>query len=769
MARAKFTYDESGATFFYFLLSFLALIIIPSTYYLWPSDDQDEVKSNQKQCRCQGCTNKKQHLRTHDKWKKTKRRIIRILLILGWVAFTATAYKCANIQHDNVNWDPFEIMGVSHDATEAEIRKAYRKLSLIYHPDKETGDADKFHQMLRAYKALTDDEARKNWQTYGNPDGPGATSFGIALPSWIVERENSFVVLGIYALIFMVALPVSVGVWWYRSVKFGCDKVLLNTSELYYYFIHKTPHMVLKRVLMILAASLEFAKSHNAEIIERPTDNQEVPHLIRELPKLGEKNKERPLCFSYSIKSRAIIHAHISRMKLPMQTLELDRCLIIRKCPYLLQEFVQCVAQLITLALSGRISKIPSLVTLENAMKLGPMIIQALWEFESPLLQLPHFTNDTLRHFASKKKKIKSIEQLARMKEADRRPLLKNYSDEQYNDIRLVMSQMPYVDVATKIEVLDDEDPGIITAGSIVTVTVNLTRKSMGDLFDTGESKTSDMNAFGDCNSSSQDQENQSDSNAKAKQQPESNRRVWEKKEKKKNRKFGGGSKGKGSKKSNKLKNKQNDLVKGAEDQKLLKDYEIVSKKVSESSQEEVDDKESIETGSIASEKDLDIPNDKPLVKQDVEKEEAVNNDTSNPSDDEEEWDRFQERVIKKQKVFESKSKKSHSVHCPYFPDDKQEYWWVYLVDRKRHALVTAPLLVTSLVEKEEFELKFTAPHRPGSYTYTIVVRSDSYVDCIIQRLTKVSYEISCYEKNITYYKALADFYSHFSSIPRLK
>lgn len=41
------------------------------------------------------------------------------------------------------------------------------------------------------YFSLTDEEAKKNWEEHGNPDGPGATTFGIALPKWIVERENS--------------------------------------------------------------------------------------------------------------------------------------------------------------------------------------------------------------------------------------------------------------------------------------------------------------------------------------------------------------------------------------------------------------------------------------------------------------------------------------------------------------------------------------------------------------------------------------------------
>lgn len=37
MAGQKFQYDESGSTFLYFVLSFLALILIPCTYYFWPN------------------------------------------------------------------------------------------------------------------------------------------------------------------------------------------------------------------------------------------------------------------------------------------------------------------------------------------------------------------------------------------------------------------------------------------------------------------------------------------------------------------------------------------------------------------------------------------------------------------------------------------------------------------------------------------------------------------------------------------------------------
>lgn len=81
-------------------------------------------------------------------------------------------------------------------------------------------------------------------------------------------------------------------------------------------------------------------------------------------------------------------------------------CLQIKKCPTLIQEMVVCVSQLIMLAHAGRLSRMPSLVTLEGCMKLSAMVVQALWECKSPLLQLPHITDDNLKYFSSKRHQV---------------------------------------------------------------------------------------------------------------------------------------------------------------------------------------------------------------------------------------------------------------------------------------------------------------------------------------------------------------------------
>jgi len=66
--------------------------------------------------------------------------------------------------------DYYEILGVSKDASKAEIKKTYRKLALKYHPDKNPSkDAEeKFKEISEAYAVLYDDEKRKMYDQYGH-------------------------------------------------------------------------------------------------------------------------------------------------------------------------------------------------------------------------------------------------------------------------------------------------------------------------------------------------------------------------------------------------------------------------------------------------------------------------------------------------------------------------------------------------------------------------------------------------------------------------
>lgn len=62
------------------------------------------------------------------------------------------------------------------------------------------------------------------------------------------------------------------------------------------------------------------------------------------------------------------------------------------------------------------------------------------------------------------------MEQLARLKEEDRRAVLHHLSDDQYSNLVRVLGAMPYVQMTIKYEVVDDEATTQFTAGAIVTV-----------------------------------------------------------------------------------------------------------------------------------------------------------------------------------------------------------------------------------------------------------------------------------------------------------
>lgn len=73
--------------------------------------------------------------------------------------------------------DLYEVLGVSKDATEDDIKKAYRRRARDHHPD-QGGDEEAFKELTAAYEVLKNPQAKSNYDRFGDPRGPGGMGGG---------------------------------------------------------------------------------------------------------------------------------------------------------------------------------------------------------------------------------------------------------------------------------------------------------------------------------------------------------------------------------------------------------------------------------------------------------------------------------------------------------------------------------------------------------------------------------------------------------------
>jgi molecular chaperone DnaJ len=95
--------------------------------------------------------------------------------------------------------DPYEVLGVGRNATDAEIKSAFKKLAARHHPDKnpdDPGQTDRFKEVNAAYQILCDPDKRAAWDRFGEaafrPGGGGGAPGGVSFVDFGVGFDGIF-------------------------------------------------------------------------------------------------------------------------------------------------------------------------------------------------------------------------------------------------------------------------------------------------------------------------------------------------------------------------------------------------------------------------------------------------------------------------------------------------------------------------------------------------------------------------------------------------
>jgi translocation protein SEC63 len=183
----------------------------------------------------------------------------------------------------------------------------------------------RFVELTKAYKSLTDETIRKNWEQYGNPDGRQELSMGIALPVWVIEGKNNIWVLGLYGLVFGGALPMLVGRWWFGNQQKTRDGVNARTAAAFFRSLKEESGM--EDVVGALGKAYQFEPTR----AERASADRELAALEKTIEeRLGAKWREvRRLTevgnevMDARRRALVLLYAHV--LRLPVQDSSLEK------------------------------------------------------------------------------------------------------------------------------------------------------------------------------------------------------------------------------------------------------------------------------------------------------------------------------------------------------------------------------------------------------------------------------------------------------------
>ncbi|KAG8376681.1 hypothetical protein BUALT_Bualt09G0089200 [Buddleja alternifolia] len=470
--------EENSALFPIFVLTMIALPLVPYTFvnlYL-----TFRKKTRNVNCQCSSCFRSGKHRKSIFKRISNFSTYSNLTVVLLWVVVALLIFYIKHINTEVQIFEPFSILGLEHGASDSEIKKAYRRLSIIYHPDKNPDpEAHKYFIdfISKAYQALTDPVSRENFEKYGHPDGRQGLQMGIALPQFLLNIDGAsggVLLLGIVGVCIILPLTIAV-IYLSRSSKYTGNYVMHHTMYAYYHFMK--PSLAPSKVMEVFIRAAEYM-----EIPVRRTDEESLQKLfvlVRSELNLDLRNikqeqakfwKQHPAL----VKSELLMQAHLTRETTALSpSLQRDLKKMIALAPRLLEELMKMA--IIPRTQQGHGWLRPAIGVIE----LSQSILQAVplsarkatgasSEGYGPFLQLPHFSEAVVKKIA--RKKVRSFQDLCEMKQQERADLLTQvagFSPNESQDVEMVLEMMPSISVDITCETEGEEG---IQEGDIVTM-----------------------------------------------------------------------------------------------------------------------------------------------------------------------------------------------------------------------------------------------------------------------------------------------------------
>jgi len=443
--------------FYWFLQVLLGLVLLPSTAYeiyvfftkMAPKESK-KVKVFPKYLPTRQMQEQK-----NDVWS------LRTIFVCAlWVLFLLLLLQLPKFHNQTLtDFNPYEILELEQPADIRSVKRAYRKMSLKWHPDKNKNNLEEAEQMFimvnKAYQTLTDDKTRENFEKYGNPDGFQGESVTIGLPSFLTRKSNELKVLLVY-FFSMVVLVVVVGTWWRWSTRFHKSGVLNDTNFLFWNRLK--PKLNLRSCKEVLAGSDEFRELEL--MMENLTDDQkEDMARLKESTNTNWNTKDNSMYSKYAM---TLMNAHLTNTEIPV-ALQPMFTYVLKECPKLLDVMIDMTLQR------------QFIETGSSLLELKQRVVQGRVN-PKPLDQLPYYQvykerfDSVLPQY-----KFKHLRDVIRLDDEKLIKLVEelNLTEDEAKNFTLGLQMFPDIQVQHCVRTYDEDN---IVHGDLVTVSVQVSR-----------------------------------------------------------------------------------------------------------------------------------------------------------------------------------------------------------------------------------------------------------------------------------------------------
>ena len=362
-------------------------------------------------------------------------------------------------------------------------------MAIKYHPDKNLNNLQakaKFMLVTKAYESLTNEEAKRNYELYGNPDGPGAMRFSIGLPgTLILNKKNQFKFIILFIFIVCIIIPYEFFKWFRKSQSFDENGLLYSTIKS---FKRKTNNeSKINYIPFWLGSSIEFRWIEDPDLEKTKIEIEELFNKYKtEFPK-GTENLKVNLINKKSI---GIAYAYSYGDRENKNYLKLTK----------VNEYLFLIAKLIDTFYEGNKEKyfspnkseeiefpritrefFNSIKTFQQCFYQGIPIQKIVPNIS--YAQLPYINTENI-HLIEKSDENINFKKFLKKNDENKKIFLKkifNFTDEQILEIIEATHSIPQYEYKVKHYVEGFENTDIIL-NDIVTFNITIIRKNVGKL-----------------------------------------------------------------------------------------------------------------------------------------------------------------------------------------------------------------------------------------------------------------------------------------------